>query len=49
MVAVFEGYAPAQTRPYSYGNNHLMIIRHIKVTQFHTFVPCSGTIFPLCY
>jgi len=26
MVAVFEAYVPAQTRPYSYGNNYLKII-----------------------
>ena len=27
MVAVFEGTMPAQTRPYSYGNNYLKIIK----------------------
>jgi len=25
-VVVFEGYGPAQTRPYGYGNNYLRII-----------------------
>ena len=27
MVATFEGYVPAQTRPYGYGNNYLEIIQ----------------------
>jgi len=29
MAAVFEGYAPAQTGPYSYGNNYLRIINRL--------------------
>jgi len=30
MVAVFEGYVPAQTRPYGYGNGILGIINRSK-------------------
>jgi hypothetical protein len=30
MVATFEGYVPAQTRPYGYGNNYLKIIKRVE-------------------
>jgi len=32
-VAVFEGYVPAPTRPYGYGNNYLRIINRSNVRR----------------
>jgi hypothetical protein len=52
-VAVFEGYEPAQTRPYGYGNNYLRIInrsnerrkaglRRLEILEVETDFPSPG-------